>query len=168
MSELTQRYDFQNSERHSFEDAIEILKQPANVLAKFFQNNPEQFDHLNNINDPIKIEAAVNKIIAAVTNNQDTVTLYRGIILTPDKEEPDMEQPGMCWTYDYDTAKNFAEELDVNEDDPDYAPCVLIADFKKDDIDLLYSVAANTDEPDENEIRTYKDAKPVNCSFDLI
>ena len=51
MSELTQRYDFQNSERHSFEDAIEILKQPANVLAKFFQDNPEQFDHLNNIND---------------------------------------------------------------------------------------------------------------------
>lgn len=166
MSELVQRYDFQNSDRRSFADAMSIVAGKTEGIIEFFKNHHDQFDHLSNTEDYDKVDNATNKIIAALTTPNDTVMLYRGIVLGPDDVEPDLDKPGICWTFDQATAEEFAENLDI--DDPNFAPCVLNAEYKKDDIDVLYSIAANTDEPSENEIRVYKDAEPINIEYEVL
>lgn len=166
MNSVVQRYDFQNSDRRSFADSLSILSGKAEDIVQFFKDHHDQFDHLSHMEDIDKVDAATDKIIAALTTPEDTVTVYRGIELGPEDVEPDLEKPGICWTFDKDTAERFVMQFD--DDNPDFAPCILIAKFNKDDIDVLYSVAANTDEPDENEIRVYKDAEPIEIEYEVL
>lgn len=180
MYSVEQRYnEYENGEKLCIED-IHTLFLDTDRLTEYFFNNKEQYSHIREIDSATdserfyaehveSIDEATNKIFdfTNLTNENELITLYRGVELGPEDIEPDVNDPGMCWTFDYDTAENFVSQFDM-ANNPDYAPCILTAQFKAKDIDWLYSVACMIDEPDENEIRVFKNARPVNIEYEVL
>ena len=75
----------------------------------------------------------------------------------------------MCWTNSEQSAEKFLSFY--NDDlvnDPNYAECILMAEYKTVDIDWVYSVALMLDEPDEKELRIYKDSKPISIDYQVL
>ena len=104
------------------------------------------------------IDSATDRIfdLTSLVNPNEEITLYRGIELTGDAE-PDSDHPGICWTFDKETAINFVNQFD--DDDPNNAPCILTGKTKISNVDWLVSLLLNADEPDEKEIRIWDDSK---------
>lgn len=104
------------------------------------------------------IDEATDKMfsLSNLVNPNEEVILYRGIELMGEAE-PDAEHPGICWTFDKDTAINFVNQFD--DDDPNNAPCILTGKTKITNIDWMVSLLLNADEPDEKEIRIWDDSQ---------
>lgn len=173
------RYDYNNSERLTVSDAHTLCLDP-DMLAEYFWSHRDEYTHIREIDsytdgeqfyaDHIEqIDKITNRIfdLTSLVDENEPITLFRGVELGPEDVEPDTKNPGMCWTYDYDTAENFVNQFD-SETNADYAPCILTAQFKSKDIDWIYSVACMLDEPDEKEIRIYKDSKPIAIDYEVL
>lgn len=104
------------------------------------------------------IDEATDKMfsISSLVNPNEKMILYRGVELI-DEVEPDTIHPGICWTFDKETAINFVSQFD--DDDPNNAPCILTGKTDISNIDWLVSLLLNADEPDENEIRIWDDSQ---------
>lgn len=171
------RYEFSNSKtKLPTTELLDLLGNTESLLLFYLKH----FDDFNNIQflRQVKsgmltkdvavdtLEETVNSILE-ITNwfSDKNIHIFRGVELTPDDEEPDLVSPGLCWTWDKDTAENFAEELDscTNSDSAEYAPCIIEGTTDIENIDWLLTILLNIDEPEEKEIRTYN-----NISFSEI
>lgn len=113
------------------------------------------------------VTVAYNKYAPMLS--KETITLYRGVVLGPEEMEPDMTNPGMSWTYSSEGAEKFVDNiLEGFDDNPDFAPCIMTAKFNVNDIDLVATIAANIEEPSEEEIRLYKDSKPIDIEYQVL
>ena len=179
MYDKERRYDYQNSENLTVSDA-RILCLDNDMLLEYLWKHRDEYSHIREIDsytdaeqfyaDHIEqIDEITNRIfdLTNLIDDDELITLFRGVELGPDDVEPDLENPGLCWTYDYDTAVNFVQQFD-SEMDANYAPCILTAQFKSEHIDWIYSIACMLDEPDEKEIRLYKIAKPVAIDYEVL
>jgi hypothetical protein len=179
MYDKSRRYDFQNSEKLSISD-LHTLFLDTDMLTEYLYTHKDEFSNIREIDSATdsesfysehvdQIDEITNRIfdLTSLNNEDELITLFRGVELGPEDMEPDMEEPGMCWTYDYDTAVDFVNQFDPSQD-ADYAPCIITAQFKAKDIDWLYSAACMLDEMDEKEIRTYKDSKPVAIDYEVL
>ena len=94
--------------------------------------------------------------ISNLVNPNEEIILYRGVELLGEVE-PDTIHPGICWTFDKETAIQFVSQFD--DDDPNNAPCILTGKTDISNVDWLLSLLLNADEPDEKEIRIWDDSK---------
>ena len=94
--------------------------------------------------------------ISNLVNPNEEIILYRGVELLGEVE-PDTIHPGICWTFDKETAVQFVSQFD--DDDPNNAPCILTGKTDISNVDWLVSLLLNADEPDEKEIRIWDDSK---------
>ena len=179
---LREAKGFDNDERYSHapkKDLSEIrdLLLDANKLTKYFWNNQDilKISCYNLLADAIDeseisgykgfyseaikvFDSGTDKIfdITSLVNPDEEITLYRGVELVGDAD-PDIDHPGVCWTYDKQTAIDFVSQFD--DDDPNKAPCILTGKTKVSNIDWLISVLLISDEPDEKEIRIWDDSQ---------
>lgn len=170
-----------NSKKRDLNEIKSILSDPSDALDFFFANADEfkgilVISRANNIDDfkrdnykNISSALQIVKGLSSLDNPNAQIKLYRGILLGPDDVEPDLTLPGMCWTDSEQSAEKFLSFY--NDDlvnDPNYAECILMAEYKTVDIDWVYSVALMLDEPDEKELRIYKDSKPINIDYQVL
>lgn len=170
-----------NSKKRDLNEIKSILSDPSNALDFFFANADEfneivAIDNADNIDDfkrdnykAISSALQIVKDLSSFDNPGAPVKIYRGILLGPEDVEPDLALPGMCWTNSEQSAEDFvAFYSDDLIDDPDYAECILTAEYKTEDIDWVYSVALMLDELKEKEIRIYKDADPISIDYNVL
>jgi len=170
-----------NSKKRDLNEIKSILSNSSDVLDFFFANADEfkeivAIDRADNIDDfkrdnykAVSSAIQIVKDLSSFDNPDVPVKLYRGILLGPEDVEPDLTLPGMCWTNSEQSAEDFvAFYSDDLVDDPNYAECILTAEYKTADIDWVYSVALMLDELGEKEIRIYKDAEPVSIDYNVL
>lgn len=158
-------HEFDNSSCHN----LEVVRQLLNNLDKltaYLSSDPcfNAIRSVHNINIELlkSITAEFNELI----DMSDIITLYRSVILSPEQMSPDLNNPGICWTDSYDRAEEFGDDL--IDDLDDYVNCIITAEFNITDIDWIYSIACRLDEPDEKEIRIFKDAVPVHIDYEVL
>ncbi len=110
---------------------------------------PEAFD---------AVDKAVDVIFSLtdLLDPNEEITLYRGVELIEDIK-PDIENPGICWTFDRKTAEKFVSQFD-DQDDPNTAPCILEGVTKISNVDWLITALLLSDMPEEREIRLWDDS----------
>ena len=170
-----------NSKKRDLNEIKSILSSPSDALDFFFANADEfreilVIDRADNIDDfkrdnykNISNALQIVKDLTSFDNPNTPVKIYRGILLGPEDVEPDLILPGMCWTNSEQSAEKFlAFYNEGRENNPNYADCILTAEYKTIDIDWVYSVALMLDEPDEKELRIYKDSKPISIDYQVL
>ena len=173
--------ELSNSKKRNLNEIKSILSSPSDALDFFFANADEFNEILviskaNNIDDfkrdnykNISRALQIVKGLSSFDNPNAPVKVYRGILLGPEDVEPDLALPGMCWTDSEQSAEDFLSFYnDDLVDDPNYAECILMAEYKTIDIDWVYSVALMLDEPGEKELRIYKDSKPISIDYQVL
>ena len=179
MYSTERRFEYGNSKHLTVEAAHNLCLDPE-ALAQYLWTNRERYNSISEIdsydsedeflaNHTELLDELTDRIfdLTSLIDENELITLYRGVELGPDDVSPDLERPGMCWTYDYNVAERFVQQFDEGTD-ADYAPCILEAKFKAKDIDWIYSIACMLDEPDEKEIRTYRNTKPVKIEYEVL
>ncbi|MCF0124668.1 MAG: hypothetical protein HUJ68_02740 [Clostridia bacterium] len=104
-------------------------------------------------------DAATDAIfnLTNLVDENEEITLYRGVELVGDAE-PDIEHPGVCWTFDRKIAEEFVSQFD-NDDDPNSAPCILTGKTKIKNVDWILSCLLIADMPEEGELRLLDDSQ---------
>ena len=165
-----QRYDFSNSNKIiSIDEFIELLANKKDICQFIWDNKELLGDSAFNITKANSLEEFESKwekrlydaadFLLDVINDADTkLHLYRAIIL--DKgEKVDLECPGTCWTPAKEYALDFVNGLLDDDLELDFDTCVMESDVDFEDVDWVLSLCLNAIEPDEKEIRVFKNAR---------
>lgn len=88
----------------------------------------------------------------------EDIKVYRGVVIFD--IEPDLDKPGICWSYDKQAAEDWVNEL-IDDDDPESAPCILTGITDSENIDWLMTVWLLSTCPEEKEIRLWSDDQTV-------
>lgn len=180
------RYEqFSTSQKHESIEYIKHLFSNPEELANYYYKNHDnyefckEFDSFYNKNtEQSKKEfiRLLNKCIPTISSkmNEDWIQLYRGVEIT--SVSPDLDDPGICWTWDRETAEDFIYEKDEvytkNCEDKssaaELAPCIIYGKSNIDNVDWLMSLLLNIDEPLENEIRVFDGKKVEDLKYDVI
>ena len=176
---MNMRNNFQTSNKRNLQTIKNLLLDDNDLMEELFINRKTEFSDIGVIADCYDLNEmydinydnamqAVDNIfnITDLSDPKELITLYRGVELGPDNIEPDLKNPGICWTFDKQTAINFVEQFDT--DDPNFAPCILTAEIPVEDVDWLYSVACQCDEPSEKEIRLFPQHHFHSISYEVL
>ena len=168
-------YNYSHAEHLDFEVVKDMFKHPRK-LAKYMFDHPELLDvvqpgafgYADDVGRSKGFEEYYKywlddaqtgfDIISSLTNLEDpkeVLTLYRGVIIFD--VEPDLKEPGICWSYEREGAEDWLESL--NDDDPESAPCVMEGETTLDNIDWIITFLLLCVCPEEKEIRIWDDSK---------
>lgn len=158
-------HEFDNSNCRDFDTVKQLLNSPDKLTA-YLSSDPcfNAIRSVHNINKELlkNIAAEFNELI----DMSDTIELYRSVVLSPEQLSPELDNPGICWTDSYNRAEEFGDDLIEGLDD--YVNCIITAKFNNTDVDWIYSIACRLDEPEEKEIRIFKDAVPVHIDYEVL
>lgn len=183
MQDLVERKGMANDDNYShatkrftFQEVLQLLDD-TKALARYFYNNPDfvataqdgafgwaelqavtkgfEKGYYPNFLDDVRDTLELVKEMLKGKTEKSKITLYRGLIISD--VEPDLENPGICWSYSYDGAKDWANELDIG--DPEIAPCVLKGRTTVDNVDWIMTILLLACCPEEREIRIWDDSK---------
>jgi len=168
--------NFSHAEHLDFETVKSMFKHPKK-LAKYMFEHPglldvvqsKAFNYADEIGQQQGFEAYYPLWLKITQTGFDTIfnlttledpneeiDLYRGIVLF--EVEPNLEEPGICWSYEEEGASDWVNELCI-EDDPNEAPCILVGKTKIENVDWIITFLLLCASPEEKEIRIWDDSK---------
>lgn len=157
------RYNFSNSKfkidiyNITSEEIFDIIYENIDELSlgpKLKRMDDEKlFKTIDNILEQI--------LTTTLSGNPTLIALFRGVVL--ENEEPNLDNPGICWTETEEKAIEFVEDF-LMEELPDLKGYILDFVYKVEDIDWISTICARIEEPNEQEVRIFKEAIPVGES----
>lgn len=171
--------NFSHATKHfSFDEVRDLVNNPEK-LANYFYNNPDfvataqpgAFEYAEDKGNELGFEEGyypewledaqetlefVKKLTNNFSNPKQKLTLYRGVVIFD--AEPDLKEPGICWSYEEEGAIDWVEAIS-SDDDPNDAPCILTGETTADNVDWIMTILLLAVCPEEKEIRIWDDSK---------
>lgn len=169
-------YNFSHAEHLDFKTVKEMFNQPKKLAMYMFKHpelldavQPGAFEYATIVGKEKGFEAYYKEWLEDASkgfstifkltnleNPEEEITLYRGVVIFD--VEPDVKEPGICWSYEKDGAEDWLEAIS-STDDPNDAPCILTGITKIENVDWIMTFLLLCSCPEEKEIRIWDDLK---------